>query len=433
MIVLRRSRFSLALAALLTLGAAPSAPPELDLSVALSPATSRISVVAKLRGISCAFGTARVWLNRGLTIESAQVDGRAVTPVLDAPGAGRIFISAARAIDLPCPRETVELTYSGPGALHPDGRNQVSPRYVELSYYGAWYPLTADERRRSWRLQTQLPKGWAYASNGRIQRGGPTLAIASRSPADVVLVASPDFATAPQLGGARVLIAREATPAARATAFGLGREAAATAAWLTRVLGPSGAPSGPVLVFAPRSGPLSYSRLPMIVTPQASLDAPGHRPLALNVRHEAAHFWSRSVGPANDWLNEGIAEYLALVRTLDVEGEAAQAAVLDRYRREVAAAGEGVAILDTATDERRGYVNRYQRVPLLLAQVEQRAGRRAVETLLRRAFGLGAQLSSDRFEDLATAALGEVESALIARCLRSREWPAECGGIPTPS
>ncbi len=421
------------MAALLTLGAAPSEPPELDLAVELFPAKSRISVVAKVRGITCTAGTARVWLNRGLTVESAKVDGRAVTPVLDAPGAGRIFISAARAVDLPCPRETAELTYSGPGLLHPDGRNQVSPRYVELSYYGAWYPLTADERRRNWRLQTQLPTGWAYASNGRVRRAGPKLAIASRSPADVVLVASADIAAAPRLGGARVLIARDAAPAARATAFALGREAAATAAWLTRVLGRSGAPSGPVLVFAPRNGPLSYARLPMIVTPQASLDSPGDRPLALNVRHEVAHFWSRSVGPANDWLNEGIAEYLALSRTRDVEGDAAQAAVLDRYRREVAAAGEGVAILDTASDEQRGYVNRYQRVPLLLAAVERRAGRPAVEILLRRAFRLGAQLSSDSFESLAKDVVGGAESAMIARCLRARDWPSECGGLSTPS
>lgn len=431
--MLKRSRFSLALAAVLTLGAAPSAPPELDLSIALSPATSRISVVAKLRGITCTAGTARLWLNRGLTVESAKVDRRAVTPVLDAPGAGRIFISAARAIDLPCPRETVELAYSGPGALHPDGRNQVSPRYIELSYYGAWYPLTADERRRSWRLQTQLPKGWTYASDGRVMRARAGLTIESRSPADVVLVALADVAATSARDRARVLIPRGAAPASRATAFALGREAAATAAWLTRLLGPSGAPSGPVLVFAPRSGPLSYARLPMIVTPQASLETPDDRPLALNIRHEVAHFWSRSVGPANDWLNEGIAEYLALVRTRDAEGDAAQAAVLDRYRREVAAAGEGVAILDTATDERRGYVNRYQRVPLLLAEVERRAGRPAVETLLRRAFGLGSQLSSSSFERVTSEALARAEAALIAQCLRARDWPAECGGLSPPS
>lgn len=143
------ARFMLALAALPALAAAAEKPPELDLHVDPAPATSRISVVAKLRGLACTGATTRLWLNRGLTVERARVDGRKVSPVLDPPGAGGIFISAARAIDLPCPRKTLELRYSGPGLLHPDGRNQVSPDYIELSYYGAWYPLTVDERRRS--------------------------------------------------------------------------------------------------------------------------------------------------------------------------------------------------------------------------------------------------------------------------------------------
>lgn len=259
------------------------------------------------------------------------------------------------------------------------------------------------------------------------------LVIESRVPADVVLVASPKFTTQTDRDGARVLIANEATPAVRATAVALGREAAATAAWLERVLGPSGASSGPVLVFAPREGPLSYARLPVIVTPQANLDAPSDRPLALNIRHEVAHFWSRAIGVENDWLNEGVAEYLALVRTRDSEGEAVQSALLERYRREVAAAGEGVPIAETAANERRGFVNRYQRVPLLLDAVERIEGRKAMERLLRRAFALGPQLSTGSFETLATEELGGGGAMLIARCLRARDWPGECGGRPGPS
>jgi hypothetical protein len=421
-------RIPLALAALLALGAAPGKSPELYLYVEAAPAVSRITVVAKVRGLACTGGTTRVWLNRGLTVEDARVDGRKVSPVLDPPGAGRMFISAARAIDFPCPGKVLELRYSGSGLLHPDGRNQVSPDYIELSYYGAWYPLTADEKRRSWRLQTRLPSGWTYVSNGRVAGTASRLVVESDDPADVALVASPRFVAGPDRDGTRVLISTNASASAQATALALGREAAAMASWLTNVLGPSGARSNPVLVFAPRSGPLSYARLPVIITPQASLDAPGERPLMLNIRHEVAHFWSRAIGADNDWLNEGIAEYLAFARTLDSEGEAVQSALLERYRREVAAAGDGVAILETAADERRSYVNRYQRVPLLFDAVERRAGRTATELLLRRAFALGTQLSSSSFEKLAIQELGEGEARLIARCLRARDWPAACGG-----
>lgn len=76
-------RLLLALTAWLALGAAPGKPPELDLFVDPAPAASRISVVAKVRGLKCTGATTRVWLNRGLTVEQARVDGRDVLPVLD--------------------------------------------------------------------------------------------------------------------------------------------------------------------------------------------------------------------------------------------------------------------------------------------------------------------------------------------------------------
>lgn len=110
-----------------------------------------------------------------------------------------------------------------------------------------------------------------------------------------------------------------------------------------------------------------------------------------------------------------------------------QGALLERYRREVAKAGDGVPILETATDERRGYINRYLRTSLLFDAAERRVGRTAIEGLLNRAFALGSELSSSRFEQLVTDALSPAEATRFARCLRARDWPAECGGSSRPS
>ncbi|MEQ7154576.1 hypothetical protein [Brevundimonas aurifodinae] len=417
---------------------AQNAPAQYDIALALDPAGSALSVVVEASGLPCQGDVARVYLNRGLTLTETIIDGRPVEPVIDPAGAEPFWIAASRAIDIPCPREKARLSYAGPGQLHRDGRNQVAPELIELSLYGGWYPMTAIDRPFTWRLRTALPEGWTFASVGAASRTEPgRIDVTSDRATDVVLIASPRFTDdSVEIDGrrSRVLISDDAPIEARQVAAGLAGEAADMSAWLERVLGPveEGRQVRPELVFTRRGGPLSYSRLPLIVTPQASLLAPGDRPLGLNVRHEVAHFWSRSEGAANDWISEGVAEHLALVRTGDREGDDTRRSRLDLYRQQVEAAGRGVSIADTHTDETRAYINRYQRPALLLDAVQASVGRPALETFLRRLFALGSSLTTATFRSLAVETLGEPQATRISACLISMDWPEVCGGIDAP-
>ncbi|MDX2209029.1 MAG: hypothetical protein SFV20_01575 [Sphingopyxis sp.] len=408
-------------------------PPAADYAIALDlrPAASRWSAVVRASNVPCEGPIARLHLHRDIRITAAFVDGRRVTPVFDPPDAPRFWINAARSFDLPCPRKSLVLRYDGPGQLHADGRNQISPTLVELSLYGAWYPLAKIDDKIRWRLTTRLPRGWRFATPARVKARSGTLTLHSDAPTDIVLIASPLFDEEQVVANGttvRLLVNRTLPTEARATALARARAAADMTAWAGAKLGKpvTGASLLPTIVFTPRGGSLSYSRLPLIILREAELRGDsGDRPPLVNVRHEIAHFWSRAPQAA-DWLNEGVAEYLALHRTGDVDGTAVMDAVLADYRRQIAAAGPEAPI--TAGPDERTFRNTYARPALLFDALARRHGTAAVAQLLAALFALGSEQSVDNLLARVDARFGADERATVARCLASRDWSPSCGG-----
>ena len=410
--------------------------PHYDIALQLDPAASRWSAQVDATAIRYRGDVARLYFHRGIVIRTAEVDGKIVQPLIDPPDATPFWISADHAIDVPCPKRTLRLRYDGPGKLHPDGRNQVSPELVELSLYGGWYPLTSLDDRFTWTLRTALPKAWHYATptyaRETVAAGKRQLRMRSTTPADVVFVASPRFTVLPIVEGgvaARVFYRDTINPAEQARAVELGKDGAGMAAWLQGLIGPASKDAAlrPDVVFTLRGGSLSYSRLPLIILREQTLSEAGDRDARLNIRHEIAHFWSRAKGAPNDWINEGVAEYLAIVRTGDVEGPASRAAIIAKYRAAAAAAGPGEPIA-TAGDDDRGYINRYVRPALMLDASEHAAGRVRMEDFLRRFAALGEGQDTAAFRRLAIDALGPEAGGTLSRCLDARDWPAACGG-----
>jgi hypothetical protein len=412
------------------------AAPHYEIDLSFTPGNERWSASVRVAGAPCRGETLRLYLHRDIVIGNAVVDQRSVIPILDPAGADRIFVSAARAIDLPCPKNSVTLTFDGPAQLHKDGRNQISADLIELSLYGAWYPLTSDDARASWTMTTRLPSNWRYATPARIEErvdgGGISLRLVSREPSDVVFIASPHFDVATVTDGqatARVFVNRRLGDAQLETAKALGCDGANMTAWLEDLFGPTrfGENTRPDIVFTLRGGPLSYARLPIIVLREETLSKAPERSERLNIRHEVAHFWSVAKGAQNEWINEGLAEFLAVMRTGDVEGATARAKIIAGYRAQADSAGAGEP-LATAGDDGRGFINRYVRPTLMLDALEGRAGRTAMVAFLRKLTALGEKLDADSFARAASETIGEMEGATIARCIRARDWPLECGG-----
>jgi hypothetical protein len=414
---------------LLAVPASAAIAPRYDIKLSLDPQASSFAVSLNATGLACVGTRARLYLNRAITITAATVDGRPVQPELDPAGAPTFWISRDRAIDLPCPTERLTLDYRGPGdQLTADGRNQVSPALVELSLYGGWFPLQAIDVLPRWTLTTRLPPGWRWASNGQGADDG-LLKLRSAKPADVVLLAAPRFEDVVARSGvirARLLLPFPAVPADRTTMVQIGAAGADMARWLTGVLGPAKGALRPVIVFPPRGGSLSYARLPLVVLSRDSLRPGRDRPPSLNIRHEIAHFWSTAPAASDQWIGEGIAEYLAVRRTIALNGNAE--GLLASYRRKVAEAGPAAIIANSQTDGPAGFSARYARPVLLFHRLTQRNGWPKVALLLRRAYALGDQLTTERLLDLTATTLGKDNRQLFEQCLRAPDWPEQCGG-----
>ncbi len=411
--------------------AAGRPPATYDVQLQIEPEADRWSATLNAAEVTCTGNIVRLHLHRDIRISWAEVDGQRVQPVLDPPDAPPFWIAAARSFDLPCPRRSLMIRYDGPGLLHPDGRNQVSAHLVELSLYGAWYPLVSVDDEIRWRLTTTLPKGWRFATPAKISKRGDRLMLRSDRPMDIVLIASPVFEEeriSAEGIDLRLLVNGSLGAEQRAVARAQAGAAADMAAWANGILGSPnpGELLAPQLIFTPRGGSLSYSRLPLIILREGDLSAPPpDRPAKLNVRHEIAHFWSRAPQEV-DWLNEGVAEYLALRRTGEVEGRGVMDAVIEDYRRQIAAAGSEAPI--TAGPDQRTFLNTYARPALLIDALARRHEAAEVEHLLAALFTLGGKQSVDQLLAEVAKRFGAEERDTVAACLRSRSWSALCGG-----
>jgi aminopeptidase N len=114
-------------------------------------------------------------------------------------------------------------------------------------------------------------------------------------------------------------------------------------------------------------------------------DASAQSPDALGrfVCHELAHFWSsgaRSSG-AENWLNEGFAEFVAARYIREVRGEGAFAPILAQWTEQ----SVGQPPVWTASLVRRPSARTaYRKAPLLLHRLEERIGPETMDRFLSR-------------------------------------------------
>ncbi len=421
-----------------TLAAAQSgsAATRYDIVLHLSPAQSRLEAVTEISGAQCTSGQLRLHLNRALTVTEVTVDGTLVPARFDPPDAEQFFVSRARTFDVPCPSANVRIHYTGSGDLASDGRNQVSPALIELSAYGAWYPIADIATPVIGRLRTELPPSWVWTTNATQACDAGTdstrvLECEWTVPRpDFTLVASPYFARMPIRNMPIDVLPSDDVPEAnRARAVRIGAAAAEAfrryRAWMG--IDPL-REARAAIVFTRRGGPLSYARLPVIITQQSVLESEEDsvsRSPRLNILHELAHFWSRgSRAPQDDWINEGVAEFLAVRALRSIETESAYRHVMARYRRESAAAGDSISFV---APSRSTYVGRYVRPVLLFTQLDDEFGGRKMDRFLAALAHTHVGVTTEELAALGTAVFGEQIGTRIRRCATTTQQLRECG------
>lgn len=135
------------------------------------------------------------------------------------------------------------------------------------------------------------------------------------------------------------------------------------------------------------------------------------------VCHELSHHWSAtSPGGPDDWINEGLAEYMALMAVRDRYGEAAYQSYLSEFEESLV--GEELPSIWTAQiTGRTPYMVSYRAAPLALAELEHEMGRDAflafLQTLLNEHVGETSDLLS-RLEAMAGPEVREKFEARLA-------------------
>ena len=378
----------------------------LDAEVVLDPAGRALSARYRITG----HPAGAWWLHDGLRIVSCRVDGLAVEPRRLLAAAPAPFGPRIHPVELPTAGELLELRVEGRIGQLEAGVNCLGPELIELAVYAAWHPVFPSLPRFAYTLDLEVRGEGAVAANGLRGRSGQgRTRWRSMAPGvDIALIWAPSLAEHRSTGSPVVVLAEEVAAQGPLAAL-VDRALQFCTAWWGP---PRGSLDTLTVALSPRDG-WFYSRLPLVLLPgRQPLDNAGLR----TVLHEVAHLWwsVADLATADDWLNEGPAEYAADRLALALLPAGQRDARLAGVLADLASHAGDPAVLATpfaASDDLR-HRNRCLRPALALREVERRGGERAVDDLLTRWHRLGSAAT------LTTAmALGSADDLLPAEAV----------------
>ena len=312
------------------------------------------------------------FLNRGLKVGDIEVDGSRADVVMESDIEQFPFAPAARRVIVPAPgpagpgaprRVRLEIPYEGSLHSGPGGRAPITAGLTELNFYAAWFPLFEGPQGFGYDVEIDVPAGYEVMNGGSELPAAPSEGSPARrirrfvgrsSAGDIaILVASGYTRIAAEAGGDCDLdFFSTGLPA------GMQRQVASEAAWACGFLagrsgwdveppGGSGVGERPrlLLVVVPREDP-GYARPPLVVAPAGWFVEAGGAPETeeeeagwrRRLFHEIAHNFAplSDTLTYHDWINEGLADHLALQAVAARRGDEAAARYYRRYTLEIA-------------------------------------------------------------------------------------------------
>lgn len=315
-------------------------------------------------------------LNRGLVV--SRVSGHSVVGYAARPRDEEQTITVRFAPRLAVGTEgRIDLEYAGVVVFGSDSINRIASTWVELGLDSYWFPLFADYGKRiNAHLQIDLLPGWNAVASGSITRNGNRLALASGIPLiDIAFAASPVFSRSDGPNSSVFWVHADSATVERVL-----KTAESCRRYLNDRYGNSDSLPAVRLVLAPRTGPAYARRNYIVLTDAASAPAPI---LGGYICHEFAHFWSsaaNSSGPEN-WLNEGMAEYVSSRYVRATYGQARYDSTVARWQR--MSAGQP-AIWTPQYTRRPSAQVAYRKAPFLLSRLEERIGANKMDRFLQR-------------------------------------------------
>jgi hypothetical protein len=325
-------------------------------------------------------------LNHGLSLRSVSCDAGVKSVHFDrseassyryAPKAAPLRIELANPV---VAGQTVVVRVQYEGTIDPDPwlTNVLTPEWVELASYAAWYPQDPASTAYTYSLRVKTEPGYALAGSVPGSQEGEAWTARRDSPSwDIVVVAARGLRVRHVgAGGGALDVWNVGTspvdPTAAKFAGDVGRMMEEMGGWF----GPLGSRKV-TIVFAERKSGGGYYR-PGFMSLLFDAD---YRGLAKYAAHELAHFWwgRGDATTWQDWLNESFAEYSSLLLTRSWYGREAFTTTLAAYETE--AAGKP-PIWGLDRNDQNAYAVLYRRGPVLLGRLEERVGEAAFRRLL---------------------------------------------------
>jgi len=297
------------------------------------------------------------------------------------------FVYEARCLDLELPEgiagpHTATFKYHGKlGIISEWETNRITPEWTELGLYTPWYPLSVPMQNAVFSVEVQVPSQYSVLSTGDTVKKDGCWQIEQSVPAlDCTLIIARDFRVREaEPSGAAVrtsFIEARAEPAAEAFA----RIGAEVLEWCNACFGPTDV--NPVdIVIVPREKGGGYARRGFIVF-EADLDLDNYNPLYRYIAHEFSHLWwyKADTSTWEDWLNESLAEFSALMAVRDLLGPESFDKML-AFRQKKAENLPPIKGIDRQDDEAHAVL--YHKGCVFLAELEAEMGKDKFLTFLR--------------------------------------------------
>ena len=313
--------------------------------------------------------------------------------------------------------------------------NMIKPGLIELSDQINWFPVMKNNQSFRCILDIDLPENYVSVTNLFLKsqdtaRGRILTSWESGVPVyGITFVASPGFRQSEiSRNGLKVEIYYNKLPAAYIDS--MKTNLLKSLNLLTEMFGSRGAESLVRVIYSPRAAG-AYARAPLIVVSENyAMEERNHefgpaRDFRLNT-HEIAHYWSLAdANTPDDWINEGLAEYSALMVSEEIIGKNFSGMMISEYREIVSSTPTEYSIVQTPGDSREREVNRYYKPALLLNTIKEKFGDEQMKKFLRSlysGFSDSRKATTSLFLDIFEKNFGRVTRDSFAGSLYSKNW-----------
>jgi len=352
-----------------------------DLDVSIEPASHYLHVRGKIEGA----GSNTYYLNENFTLLGAWSMGEKIGFTMDKNRPRPAFDSVSRPVFFDTENHEIEFEYEGTIQGIIVDVNQISEDIVELASYAGWYPKPGNpDAVFDFQVDLHLPEGYEIASNGKCMDGGRIVSTAKEF--DIAVFASnrlERFTYEKDNVVCSFLCPSDMIPQMKQRAEDL--------LWANRFftekfgdLSDQAGGTEIVSTFRPGGG-WGYKRGNVsFVSAKWGRKEKQYQ----GDFHELAHGWwsIADVTTANDWINEGGAEFSAFSAARRLYGGEYAEKKIAEYLEEIDNSDGRISIVNTASDSEYRYLNHYFKTTVMYLNAEKVFGEERVFALLREVF-----------------------------------------------